>query len=263
MKRIKIDGAELAYRDEGSGKTIVFLHAFPLNQTMWDEQIEALSSEYRVVTFDWRGFGQSSLGEGISSIDVFADDLARLLKGLHIDGAVICGLSMGGYAAFAFYRKYSEFVSALILADTKSPADTEDGKRGRYEMADLTRSKGPSALVDVMTPRLIGETSSRNNRIIAERVKEMIESAQSEGIAQALVAMANRPDSDDLLSRIACPALIIVGKEDKLTPPAEAEKMHKLLPHSSIETIQDAGHLPNLEQPESFNRVVKEFLAKI
>ncbi len=263
MKIIKINNAELVYRDEGSGTPIIFLHAFPLNQTMWDDQVEFLASKFRVMTFDWRGFGQSSLGVGISSIDTFADDLAGLLKAATIDRAVICGLSMGGYASFAFYRKYSEMVSGLILADTKPTADTEEGKRGRYEMAELARSKGVSALVEPMTPRLIGEITLRNNPGVIARVKAMIESGQPEGIAQSLIAMAGRRDSTDLLQQIDCPTLIIVGKEDKLTPPSEAEKMNQAITGSSLMIIADAGHLPNIEQPESFNPVVSDFLSKL
>jgi pimeloyl-ACP methyl ester carboxylesterase len=263
MKKIKINSAELAYRDGGSGKPLVLLHAFPLNQTMWDDQVPDLASHCRVITFDWRGFGKSTLGDGISTMDTFADDLAGLLNGLSIDQAVICGLSMGGYAAFAFYRKYPGKVSALILADTKAQADTEDGKRSRYEMAELARQKGSSALVETMIPRLIGENTLRGNPQVVERLKKIIESAQPEGIAQALIAMAGRNDSTDLLSEITCRSLIIVGKEDKLTPPSDAEKMNQAIRGSSIEIIQNAGHLPNMEQKESFNQAISIFLSKL
>ncbi|MCI0336139.1 MAG: alpha/beta hydrolase [Acidobacteria bacterium] len=261
MKRIKVNGAELAYRDEGSGEPIVFLHAFPLNQTLWDGQLAAFASDYRVITFDWRGFGHSTLGDRILTMDVFADDLTGLLQELSIERAIICGLSMGGYAAFAFYRKAPERVSALILADTRSTPDNEEGKRGRLEMAELVRNNGAPALVDIMIPRLFGETTLRNNPQVAERVKAMIESSQPEGVAQALLAMAGRVDSTDMLPQISCPTLIIVGNEDKLTPPDESEKMSQAIPGSILEIILNAGHLTNIEQPESFNRSVSDFLS--
>lgn len=225
MKKIKINDAELAYRDEGSGQPIVFLHAFPLNQTMWDEQVAEFSSTHRVVTLDWRGFGASGLGAEKSSLTVFADDLAGLLDYLEIKSATVCGLSMGGYAAFAFYRKHAERVNALILCDTRATADTEEGKQARYEMAELARNSGASAMVEPMTPRLLGETTLQTIPHIIERVKKMIEAAQPEGIAQALIGMAHRNDSMDLLPKITCPTLIVVGNEDKLTPPDDAEKM--------------------------------------
>jgi pimeloyl-ACP methyl ester carboxylesterase len=154
-------------------------------------------------------------------------------------------------------------VSALILADTKPTIDSEEGKRGRYEMAELARSKGVSGLVEILTPRLIGETTLRNNPEVVARVKSMIEAGQSEGVAQAQAAMAERSDSTDLLSQINCPTLIIVGKEDKLTPPVEAEKMSRSIAGSTLEIVRSSGHLPNIEQPESFNHLVANFLSRL
>src|SRR5262249_22491663 len=151
--------------------------------------------------------------------------------------AVICGLSMGGYAAFAFYRKYASRVAALVLADTRASADTDEGKRARYETAELARRSGPTALVDTIIPKLLGETTLRRNPQIAERVRAMIESSSAEGIAQASLAMAARADSMDLLERIDCPALVIVGAEDKLTPPSEAEKIVQKLRNARLEII--------------------------
>jgi 3-oxoadipate enol-lactonase len=253
----------IAYREEGSGKAIVFLHAFPLNLTMWDEQVAEFASTNRVVTFDWRGFGESELAGGISSMEDYADDLAGLLNRLSIDRAVICGLSMGGYTSFAFRRKYADRISAMILADTRATPDNEEGKQARHEMADLARKKGAAALVDKMLPRLLGETTQRDKPAVVERVKSMIESGQPEGIAQALLAMADRPDSTPLLSQIDCPALIIVGNEDKLTPPSESEKIKQAIPDSTLAVIDDAGHLPNIEQPASFNLALSRFLRRL
>ena len=263
MKKIKINDIELAYRDEGQGKPIVFLHAFPLNQTMWDEQIAEFSSAYRVITFDWRGFGDSELGSKSSSMGVFADDLSALLNHLEIKNATICGLSMGGYAAFAFYRKYTDQVNALILCDTRATADTEESKQARYEMAELARQSGSSSIVEPMTPRLLGETTLKAKPQIIERVKKMIETANPAGIAQALIGMAHRNDSTNSLSEIHCPTLIIVGNEDKLTPPSDAEKMNWAIPLSELKIINQSGHLPNLEASVVFNQLVGEFLSKV
>lgn len=260
MKMLNINGVELAYRDEGSGPPVVFLHAFPLNQTMWDEQVAEFSGTHRIITLDWRGFGGSGLGAENSSPSIFADDLAGLLDRLKINRATICGLSMGGYSAFAFYRKYAERVSALILCDTRATADTEEGKQARFEMAKTVRRDGASAMIEPMIPRLLGETTRQTKPAIIERVKQMIEVAQSEGIAQALIGMAYRADSTDLLSQIACPTLIVVGEEDQLTPPSDAESMHRAIPSSQLQIINQAGHLPNLETTAAFNQIVGQFL---
>lgn len=263
MKTFKINDVELAYRDVGSGQPVVFLHAFPLNQTMWDEQVAAFSSSHRIITFDWRGFGASGLGSENSSLSVFADDLAGLLDQLQIKSATICGLSMGGYAAFAFYRKYADRVDALILCDTRATADTEEGKQARHEMAELVRNRGGSAMVETMIPRLLGETTLQTKPQIIERVKQMIEAAQPEGIARALIGMAQRNDSTDLLAKITCPTLIVVGNQDKLTPPSDAEKMNLAIASSRLKIINNAGHLPNLESTAVFNQTVGDFLKRM
>lgn len=260
MNKITAGGVQLAYRDVGAGEPIIFLHAFPLNQTMWDEQVTALSRNYRVITFDWRGFGASETGEAEVTMNVFADDLAALLDQLKIERAAICGLSMGGYAAFAFYRKYTHRVKALILADTRASADTEEGRQGRYEMAELARKSGAAALVEPMTPKLLGATNLQTKPALVERVQQMIRAAQAEGVAQALLGMAQRDDATDLLAQITCPTLVIVGSEDKLTPLSDAEKMSQTIPNAQLEVLTTAGHLSNLEQSETFNRLVAHFL---
>ncbi len=263
MKKLNINNVELAYRDEGRGEPIVFLHAFPLNQTMWDNQVAEFRSTYRIITFDWRGFGASSVGSENHGLTDFADDLANLLDELKIRSAIICGLSMGGYSAFAFYRKYADRVKALVLCDTRAAADTEEGKSARYEMAELARQRGVQALIEIMTPKLLGETTLKDKPQIVEQVKKMIEAAHSEGIAKALIGMAQRADSTELLARIICPTLIIVGDEDKLTPPADAEKMNRAIASSQLRVIENAGHLPNLEEPDSFNQALANFLKQL
>lgn len=264
MKRVSVNGVELAYRDESSreesGAPVVFLHAFPLNQTMWDDQAPALCIRHRVITFDWRGFGESTLGAESATMNHFADDLAGLLNKLGVERAIICGLSMGGYAAFAFYRKYSDMVSALILADTRANADTDEGKQARYDLANLVRRSGQPALAGIMIPRLLGATTLQNDSLVVERVRRMIESNTAEGIAQASLAMAARSDSTDLLEQIECPALVVVGAEDRLTPPGEAERMCGAIHNARFEIIPGAGHLPNIERPGDFNLVITRFI---
>src|SRR5438105_5276600 len=186
MKRTKVNGVEIAYRDEGAGAPIIFLHAFPLNQSMWDEQAAAFAPHHQVITFDWRGFGESSLGAGTSTMEALADDLAGLMNELEVGRATICGLSMGGYAAFAFFRKYATRVTALILADTRPDTDTEEGKRGRYEMAELVRQSGPTALADRLIPKLLAPITQGTNLQVVERVRSMIEGNQAEGMASTL-----------------------------------------------------------------------------
>jgi pimeloyl-ACP methyl ester carboxylesterase len=254
---------ELAYRDKGAGEPVIFLHAFPLNQRMWDEQVAALSQIRRVITFDWRGFGKSEHRGDKFLMETFADDLAALMNELKIDRAVLCGLSMGGYAAFAFYRKYADRVAALILADTRAGADNEEGKRARSEMAELALQAGASVIADRIIPRLLAPDTLQNKPQIADRVRALIENNRPEAMAAAQRGMAERADSTDLLAKISCPALVIVGSEDALTPLSEAEKMRAQIPSARMAVISHAGHLSNLEQPDEFNRLASDFLKQL
>lgn len=260
MKKIKVNDVDLAYRDEGAGEAIVFLHAFALTQRMWDEQVEAFATKCRVITFDWRGFGESTLGEQNTSMDVFADDLAGLLDALQIECATICGLSMGGYAAFAFYRKYGSRVASLILADTRAGNDTEEAKLARYKMAERVRREGLSFLPDEVLSKWLAPSTISNRPRVVEQVRSMIINNQPAGVVSAQTAMAERLDSTPLLAQIRCPTLVIVGEQDSLTPLSEAEKICTAIPAAHLKVINDSGHLSNIEQPEFFNQAIVAFL---
>ncbi len=255
----KINGITLAYSDSGSGLPIVFLHAFPLNRTMWAEQEAALSSQFRVITIDLRGHGESDAPLWHYNLDQAADDVRALLDHLSITQALFVGLSMGGYILLAFYRKYADRVKGMVLADTKAPADTPEGKAGRFQMAQIAYKQGPSAIADIMIPKLLSPATIQSRPEIVQRVRTMIEGNQISGIAGDLMAMAERPDSVPLLKQITCPTQIIVGELDQATPPADAKFMAEQIPHARLAIIPNAAHLANLEQPEAFTRLIEEF----
>lgn len=229
---------------------IIFLNAFPMNETMWNDQVEGLSGKFQTITFDWRN---------LTSMESMADDINNQLNTLSIDRATICGLSMGGYAALAFYRKYSERVHSLILSDTRATEDTDDVRKRRFEMMDIARQKGSTAIADIMMPGLLSEMTFQSNPKIVKRVRAIIESAHPELIVSALRAMADRKDSTDLLPHISCPTLVIVGAEDKMTTPMEAEQIYAAIPGAKLEIIPNAGHLSNIEQPGLFNKAVSRY----
>ncbi len=259
MPTATINGVQIAYRDEGRGRPLLLIHAFPLSGAMWDRQVAALSRSYRLIVPDLRGFGASQIVPGTSSLDQYADDLAGLLDqlGLAPQRVAIGGLSMGGYIAFAFLRRYRERVDALILADTRAPADSEEGRQGREKNARLAEEQGPGAIADQMLPKLLAPHAS--DALRAE-VRRLIESNDRAGVAAALRAMAARPDSTPLLAVIDVPTLIIVGAEDGLTPPSDARAMHAAIGGSRLVEIERAGHLANLEAPEEFNAAVQGLL---
>lgn len=264
MKKATINNVSLCFRDIGDGMPVVFLHAFPLNQSLWDDQAAVFSDSFRIITFDWRGFGESSLSEDVpSSMDVFADDVAGLLDHLGIDRAVICGISMGGYAALGLLRRYPEIISALALVDSRAKADTDEARQNRLTMARVAREEGTKAIADAMLPKLLGKKTIETKPDVVSRVRAMIEANGGEGVARALLGMAERPDSTSLLEKIECATLVVVGEDDVLTLPSEAEAMAKAIPGAALEIIPGAGHLSNLEQPHEFNRILRFFLSSL
>ncbi|MBH0199932.1 MAG: alpha/beta fold hydrolase [Nitrospira sp.] len=258
-----VNGIALAYSDGGSGLPIVFLHAFPLNRTMWAAQEQALSSQFRVLTIDLRGHGESDAPLWRYTLDQAADDVRALLDHLSIQQAVFVGLSMGGYILFAFYRKYVDCVKGLVLADTRAQADTPEGKDGRFQMAQVAYRKGPTAIADLMIPKLLSPASINSNPDLVRTVRAMIEGTQISGIAGDLMAMAERPDSIPFLKQIVCPTQIIVGELDQATPPADAELMAERIPGARLSIIPGAAHLANLEQPDRFTQIVRFFADEV
>jgi 3-oxoadipate enol-lactonase len=259
----RINGITLAYSDRGTGLPLVFLHAFPLNRTMWAPQEDALALEFRIITVDLRGHGESDAPLWLYTLDQSADDVRALLDHLAIQQALFVGLSMGGYILFAFYRKYAARVKGLILADTRAQADTEEGKQGRFQMAQTGYKNGPSAIADIMIPKLLSPATIQAKPEIVQNVRAMIEHNQISGIAGDLMAMAERPDSLPLLPRISCPTQLIVGDLDQATPPSDAKLMAEKIPGARLAIIPGAAHLSNLEQPEAFNQIVAAFASEL
>lgn len=258
-----VNGITLAYNDHGTGLPIVFLHAFPLNRTMWAQQEEALSLQFRIITIDLRGHGESDAPLWRYTLEQSADDVNALLDQLSIQQAIFVGLSMGGYILFAFYRKYAARVKGLVLADTRAQPDTAEGKDGRFQMAQIAYKKGPFAIVDTMLSKLFSPTTIKTRPALVQQVRTIIENSQISGIAGDLMAMAERLDSIPLLSQITCPTQIIVGELDQATPPSDAKLMADHIPNARLAIISNAAHLTNMEQPEAFNQIVAAFASEL
>ena len=248
---------------KGTGTPLVFIHAFPLSKTMWQPQVDALKDAYRVITVDLGGHGESDIVLWNDTLDGYAKGVIHLLDHLGIAQAVFVGLSMGGYTLFSIYRHYSDRVKAMVLADTRAQADTEEGKAGRHSMAEVAFKDGASSIADIMLPKLLAPSTIKERPEVVEEVRLMILQTSTAGIVVDLVAMAARPDSTDLLPTIACPTLIIVGEDDQATPVAESQFMADRISGSTLVTIPEAGHLSNLEQPDAFTHALESFLENI
>jgi len=260
--KARIRGAELAYDVRGSGPVLLLLHAFPLGLAMWDDQARALSGSFQVLRFDGRGFGGSPPGDGLLTMERIADDGVALLDHLDLPAATVCGVSMGGYAAFALVRRHPTRLRSLVLADTKPSADTAPARQARAEQAAKVRREGTSAIADAFLPKLLGRTTHEKRSQVAARAREIILANPPRGISDALVGLAGRADSTPTLREIRVPTLVVCGEEDVITPPSEAEAMHARIVGSALELIPQAGHLANLENPEAFNRALVGFLRR-
>lgn len=253
---------EICYDDVGEGNAIVFLHGFPHNRDLWMAQLRALQGQARCIAPDLRGFG-GSRGRPPYSMDQYADDVATLLDALGIERAVICGLSMGGYVAMAFWRRHRARVRGLILMDTRAGHDTPAARAKRDEMIALARAKGSGAVADAMITGMVGKRTREKCPEVVEEVHRMLASAPLEGVIGALEALRDRPDSTPTLGTIDVPTLIIVGGDDVITPPSEAAVLHAGIAGSTLEVIADAGHVSNVERPAAVNHVIGEFLARM
>jgi pimeloyl-ACP methyl ester carboxylesterase len=257
-----VNGIRLSYDDIGTDLPIVFLHAFPLDRSMWAPQVSALVRQGRCIAPDLRGLGTSKPALPYS-MDQYADDVAALLDTLGARPAVIVGLSMGGYISFAFWRRHRAKVRALVLADTRAGTDTEEGREKRRRMIEVARSRGSGTIAEMQIASMVGETTRERRPEVVETVRAMMAAAPVEGIVGALEAMLARPDSTPTLATIDVPTLILVGEEDVLTPPKEARAMHEKIRGSRLEVLAHAGHISNLERPAAFNHVVSEFVEGI
>lgn len=242
--------------------TLVLVHAFPLHAGLWEPQLALSAKGWRVIAPHLRGLGPDAVDAPATSMDDFAADVIDLLDHLHIEDAVLGGLSLGGYVVFAMLRHAPTYARGLILADTRPQADAPAALEGRKRMIEMATISGPEAIATEMLPKLLGDTTRRDRPAVVDQVTAMIRSNTGAGIAGALTAMMHRPDSTPLLATIRCPTLVVVGSEDTLTPPAVSEEMARAIPGADLSVIDGAGHLANLERPDAFTDVVAAFLAR-
>jgi pimeloyl-ACP methyl ester carboxylesterase len=260
--RLRVAGAELACEVSGTGPALLLLHAFPLGLSMWEAQAAALADSHQVVRFDCRGFGGSPPGDGLLTMERIADDAAGVLDRLGLASAVVGGVSMGGYAAFAMVRLHPDRIRALVLADTRAGADSSEARANRAAQAEKVRREGAPAIADAVLPKLLGATSHRERPDLVARVRRTIEATPPRGITDALAGLAARADSTPTLREIRVPTLVVVGEEDSITPPGEAETLQRGIAGSRLAVIPRAGHLSSLENPDEFNRHLRAFLTR-
>lgn len=261
--------------DEG---TVIFVHGFPFDGSIWDLQLEGLPPGWRGIAPDLRGFGRSPLGIGelpsgrsggagvaypeevVLTMDAAAGDVAELIERYAEGPAVVCGMSMGGYVAFALLRHRPELVRGVILMDTRPGPDDDEGRENRRRMASTARTSGSEPIASAMLGSLISDQTRKRYPQVVEKLRAIMEATAPETIVAALAGMAARHDFTPELADLSVPALVIVGAEDSITPPAQARAMAEALPQARLEIVEGAAHLPGLENADLVNRLIADFL---
>jgi pimeloyl-ACP methyl ester carboxylesterase len=256
-----LNGIRLAWDDQGQGMPVVLLHGFPFTRWMWRPQVAALARGHRVITPDFRGFGES--GGLPERVELLADDVHALVEHLSLSRFALGGFSMGGYVAFRYLARHADRLSGLMLLDTRPEPDTDEGRQRRYAGIDRIRAEGPGGWLEdflklVVSPR----TLEARPETVAE-VRRLMEDARPDALASGLRAMAERPDSTALLSSVTVPTLVLVGEDDKATPVESSRKMATAIPGADLVIIPGAGHMTNVEQSDAFNAAITMFLRRI
>jgi pimeloyl-ACP methyl ester carboxylesterase len=251
MKKVHVKGIQIAYTRKGSGKSLVLVHGYPLDHTIWDEIVPLLENDFDLILPDLRGFGQSQVVEGQYKISDMAADIAGLLGQLGIEKTAIAGHSMGGYITLAFARAYPERVLGLGLIASQAPADPPERKQGRYEAAAEIMKTGVGPVAESMSAKL-----TPDERVQAF-VRGLIVEQRPAGLASALKAMAERDDSTYILSGFKFPVVVVHGEADELIPIQRAQVIKGAIPQATLIELSGVGHMPMMENPEATATALK------
>ncbi|MBI9070526.1 MAG: alpha/beta fold hydrolase [Melioribacteraceae bacterium] len=242
---------------------LVFLHGFPFDSSMWNNQIEEFMSDYFVVTYDVRGLGDSYVGDGQYTMEAYVNDLCAVIDELGIEKPIICGLSMGGYIALRAVEREKDRFKALILCDTKTEADDDTAKLSRADAINLINVEGLASYANKFIPKCFCEKSIKEMPEVLEDLINKASRQNKVGVKAAVLAMLSRTDTTKALKKIDMPTLIICGAQDEISPSEKMEELSEKITNAVFKKIPKAGHLPAIENPEAFNKAIKAFLKKV
>lgn len=264
-KRITLNNNTIAYRDNllKDALPVVFIHGFPFNMDMWNEQVDELRNEYRTIVYDVRGHGESGLSDGQYNIELFVEDLMSLIDYLKLEKIILCGLSLGGYIALRAIEKYPNRFKGIVLCNTQCQDDSNEVKIKRFATIKKLKTAGMYGFEDDFVKSVFSEKSLVEKKEAVKMIRSCIESNTVTGICGTLLALASRTNSCGVLPKINVPALIIGGDQDRIISPSQLQIMHNNINDSEMHVIRDTAHLTNLENPMAFNIILKKFLQKI
>jgi len=254
----------LAFNDFGTGPAVLLLHGFPLDHTIWEHQVDRLSANYRVVVPDLPGMGNSPpLPSAIvPSISLLAEQVLSLMDARKIGEAAVVGHSMGGYIALAMYHLAPERVTGLAFVCSQALPDTPEARHNRYELIRAVQEQGPAAAAEAMLPKLFAPSVPADSPL-RQQVDTIIRRTPAQGIKAALLAMARRPDMTPYLYEVDVPTLVLIGDQDRATPPERSLAIKEALPHARVVQVPGAGHMPMLEAPDAVSNALEQWLAEV
>ena len=260
MTKHKLKGLFVLEYGENNLQAVIFIHAFPLCSRMWDSQVKEFEKDFRVVVYDLRGFGYSETSDTNLTIDSHVDDLIEIIDTLKISNPVICGLSMGGYIALRALEMHPGKFKAAILSDTKSDADGNEAKIKRFSQIKQIKSGDRKSFDEGFIKNALAEKNYTGNNELVDFLREMFGWQKDTAVTGTLLTLAARTDTADSLKNINIPVLIINGEEDKIINIDFAKSLNSKIKGSKLAVMKNSGHFPNMENPEEFNKAVREFL---
>jgi len=261
MKKI-INDLSVYVSGNNESKTILFVHGFPFDHTMWQTQVDEFSKDYKCVSYDIRGLGESPAGDGQFTMESFVDDLEIILEELKLNRPILCGLSMGGYISLRALERMQESFSAAILCDTRSEADNNEGKLKRAAGIKRINKEGLAPFVKDFITNCFGDDFKQNRKEALQNIIEKSLQFNPVGVKGGLFAMLSRSDTTTSLGKINIPTLIICGEQDTLTPPPVMKEMFHKINKAEFVEIPKAGHMTPIENPQAVNKAIRDFLIK-
>jgi len=261
MKKI-INDLSVYVSGNNESKTILFVHGFPFDHTMWQTQVDEFSKDYKCVSYDIRGLGESPAGDGQFTMESFVDDLEIILEELKLNRPILCGLSMGGYISLRAVERIQEKFSAAILCDTRSEADNNEGKLKRAAGIKRINKEGLAPFVKDFITNCFGDDFKQNRKEALQNIIEKSLQFNPVGVKGGLFAMLSRSDTTTSLGKINIPTLIICGEQDTLTPPPVMKEMFHKINKAEFVEIPKAGHMTPIENPQAVNKAIRDFLIK-
>ena len=259
---VPVGDLSLSVQVAGSGPPLLLVHAYPLRSELWEAQIRTFAATRRVIAPDLRGFGESGVPSSAAAVSMsqYADDLAEVLNALGVAVPVsYVGVSMGGYIGWEFARRHRDRVSGLVAVCTTPAEDDAAGRQKRESIAGAVLTD-PNATLQPLPKSLLGRTSRQARPELLTRVSRWIERTDPVAIAAAQLGMAGRWPHFDWLARTDLPVLAVAGEEDAFIRADDVRDWSRKISNGRFEVIDDAGHLPMLEQPAAFNATLQSFL---